>query len=36
MRHRIGGLENVYMGLGADNIQYELNNTWSGNKDLGD
>lgn len=34
MRHRIGGLENVYMGLGADNIPYELDNTWSGHKEL--
>jgi len=34
MRHRIGGLENVYMGLGADNIPYELDNTLSGNKAL--
>lgn len=34
MRHRIGGLENVYMGLGADNIPYELDNTWSDNKEL--
>lgn len=32
MRHRIGGLENTYMGLGADNIPYELDNGWSGNK----
>jgi hypothetical protein len=32
MRHRIGGLENVYMGLGADNIECELNNTWSENQ----
>lgn len=31
MRHRIGGLENVYMRLGADNIPYELDNTWSDN-----
>lgn len=34
MRHRIGGLQNVYMGLGADNILYELDNTWSGHKEL--
>ena len=34
MRHRIGGLENVYMGLGADNIQYKLDNTFSGNEKL--
>lgn len=36
MRHRIGGLENVHMGLGADNIPYELDNTWSENKELND
>lgn len=34
MRHRIGGLQNAYMGLGADNIPYELDNTWSGHKEL--
>lgn len=34
MRHRIGGLENTYMGLGADNIPFELDNTWSGHKEL--
>lgn len=34
MRHRIGGLQNVYMGLGADNIPYELDNTWSDNEKL--
>lgn len=34
MRHRIGGLQNVYMGLGADNIPYKLDNTWSGHKEL--
>ena len=32
MRHRIGGLENVYMGLGADNISSELDNKWSENE----
>jgi len=31
MRHRIGGLENVYMGLGVDNLPYELDNSWSRN-----
>jgi hypothetical protein len=34
MRHRIGGLENTYMGLGADNLPYELDNSWSRNKEL--
>jgi hypothetical protein len=34
MKHRIGGLENVYMGMGADNIPYELDNSWSDNKEL--
>lgn len=34
MRHRIGGLENTYMGLGADNIPFELDNSWSENKKL--
>lgn len=34
MRHRMGGLENVCMGLGADNIPYELDNSWSGNKNF--
>lgn len=36
MRHRIGGLENVYMGLGADNIPCELDNTYSQNEQLND
>jgi len=34
MRHRIGGLENVYMGLGADNIPFILDNTFSNNEKL--
>lgn len=34
MRHRLGGLQNVYMGLGADNIPYELDNSWSDNEKL--
>jgi hypothetical protein len=34
MKHRIGGLQNTYMGLGADNIPYELDNTFSGNEKL--
>jgi len=34
MRHRIGGLENVYMGLGVDNLPYELDNSWSRNIEL--
>jgi len=34
MRHRIGGLENTYMGLGADNLPYELDNSWSRNTEL--
>lgn len=34
MRHRIGGLENVCMGLGADDIPYELDNSWSENQRL--
>lgn len=34
MRHRIGGLENVSMGLAGDNIPFDLDNTWSGNAEL--
>jgi len=34
MRHRIGGLENFSMGLGADDIPYELDNSWGENKEL--
>lgn len=34
MRHRLGGLQNVYMGLGADNIPFELDNSWSDNEKL--
>lgn len=34
MRHRLGGLESAYMGLGADNIPYELDNSWSNNENL--
>ena len=34
MRRRFGGLENVHMGLGVDNIPYELDNTWSENENL--
>lgn len=30
MKHRLGGLENVSMGLGADNIPFELHNKMSG------
>lgn len=34
MRHRLGGIQNVYMGLGIDNIPYELDNSWSDNVKL--
>jgi hypothetical protein len=30
----MGGLENTYMGLGADNIPCELDNSWSDNERL--
>lgn len=34
MRHRLGGLQNVYIGLDGDNIPYELDNSWSDNEKL--
>lgn len=34
MRHRLGGLQNVFMGLGADNIPFELDNSWGDNVNL--
>lgn len=34
MKHRLGGLENVHMGLGADDIPFKLDNSWSTNKEL--